>query len=148
VTSHWLLVTSNMSDCLFCKIVARQIPAYVVYENDHVLAFLDVTPRSPGHTVVIPKTHAPTIVTLPDAELAPLFAAVKKVDQLLLNSLAPDGMTIGINQGKASGQEVDHLHVHLVPRWHGDGGHAIQSVVNDTPKESLESIQKKILEGK
>jgi histidine triad (HIT) family protein len=137
-----------MSDCIFCKIIARQMPALVVYEDDHALGFLDVTPRAPGHVIVIPKVHMPTVLALSDPELTPLFLAVKKVDQLLTAALASDGMTIGINQGRASGQEVQHVHVHLMPRWHGDGGGAIQSVVHNAPKEPREEIQKKILEKK
>lgn len=130
--------------CLFCKIAAGEIPAQVVYEDGHALAFLDVKPCSAGHTMVIPKEHAPTLVALPDAEVAPLFAAVKKVAELLTEKLGSDGITIGVNQGRASGQEVDHLHVHLIPRWHGDGGGPIQSVVHNAPKGSLEEIRKKI----
>jgi histidine triad (HIT) family protein len=136
---------ATMADCLFCKIAAKGIPAQVIYEDDRTLAFLDVKPRSAGHAMVIPKYHAPTLTALPDDEVAPLFSAVKKVAELLTEKLAPDGITIGINQGRASGQEVDHLHVHLMPRWHGDGGGPIQSVVHNPPKESLEEIQKKIV---
>ena len=73
-------------DCLFCKIVAKEIPSLVVYEDDHALAFLELHPRSPGHTMVIPKVHAPTIADLPDAEVGPLFIAVKKVAELLKNA--------------------------------------------------------------
>ena len=134
-------------DCLFCKIAAKKIPAYVIYEDDHAMAFLDIMPRTTGHTMVIPKEHAPTIVALPDDEVEPLFLAVKKVNELLSRTLNPDGMTIGMNQGRASGQEVDHLHVHLLPRWHGDKGGAIQSVVNQKPEESVEEIRKKIVAG-
>jgi histidine triad (HIT) family protein len=131
-------------NCLFCKIAAKQIPARVVYEDEHVLAFLDIMPRAVGHTIVIPKIHAPNILELPDAEVAPLFAAVKYVAGMLSRALQPDGITIGINQGRASGQEVDHLHVHLMPRWHNDGGRAVQSVVNAPGKEPLDAIAEKI----
>lgn len=134
-----------MDDCLFCKIAAKQIPAAAIREDEHTLAFLDIAPRSPGHTMVIPKHHAPTLVALPEGEVGPLFAAVKKVAELLTKKLAPDGITIGINQGRASGQEVDHLHVHLMPRWRGDGGGPVQSVVHNAPKESAEEITAKIL---
>ncbi len=148
--------------CLFCKIAAAAIPAKIIYEDDHAIAFLDITPRAPGHTVVIPKYHASTLVTLPDEEIAPLFRAVKKTAAVLMSALHPDGITIGINQGRASGQEVDHLHVHLMPRFHGDGGGSVQSVVHpstvstgsprassgqvDPPQESLDEIWKKIKE--
>ncbi len=121
------------------------MPSWVVYEDDYALAFLDIMPRSLGHTVVIPKIHASTMLALSDVEIASLFSAVKKVDELLSAALKPDGMTVGVNQGKASGQEVPHLHVHLMPRWHGDGGGAVQSLVHNPPNESLDDVQKKIL---
>ena len=132
-----------MDECLFCKIAAKQIPAHLIFENDHALAFLDIMPRTKGHTLVIPKMHAPNIVALPAGEVGPLFLAVRQVAELLAKKLSPDGITIGINQGKASGQEVDHLHVHLMPRWHGDGGGAIQSVVHaktDVPVEEIATL--------
>jgi len=132
-------------DCLFCKIIDKKIPAHVLYEDDHVMAFLDVTPRAPGHTLVISKEHAPTIIELSDAEVGPLFLGVKNIAELLTKKLTPEGITIGMNHGKASGQEVAHLHVHLMPRWHNDGGGSIQSAVNNKPKESLEEIKKRIL---
>jgi histidine triad (HIT) family protein len=132
-------------DCLFCKIIAKQIPAQILHEDEHTLAFLDVKARTTGHTMVIPKYHAPRIIELPDEEVEPLFLAVKHMAELLTQKLGCDGITIGANQGRASGQEVDHLHVHLMPRWHNDGGSAIQSVVNNPPKESLDEIKKKIL---
>lgn len=132
-------------DCLFCKIVDKKIPAQVLYEDDHVLVFLDVAPQAPGHTMVIPKEHARNIIELSSAEVGPLFLGVKRTAELLKNKLQPEGVTIGINQGRASGQEVDHLHVHLLPRWHGDKGSAIQSVVNNPPKESLEEMREKLV---
>ena len=137
-------MANGMDDCLFCKIAAKIIPASIVYEDAHTVAFLDITPRAPGHVMVISKYHAPTLINLPDEEIEPLFRAVKTVATMLSQKLRPDGMTIGINQGRASGQEVDHLHVHLMPRWIGDGGGSVQSIVNNPPKESSEEILKKI----
>ncbi len=134
-----------MDDCIFCKIIDKKIPAHVIYEDAHAVAFLDIMPRTPGHTMVIPKYHAATFLDLPDADVAPLFAAVKKVDALLAKKLMPDGMTIGINQGPASGQEVAHLHVHLMPRWLNDHGSAVQSLVNHEGEESVEEIKRKLL---
>ena len=131
-------------DCLFCKIANKEIPAKIVYEDDSGLAFLDIMPRSPGHTVVIPKQHAATLVELTDSGIAPLFAAVKRVDEILTEKLNPDGVTIGINQGKANGQEVGHLHIHLMPRSHNDGGHAVQSVVDSGKSTPLDEIAKKL----
>jgi histidine triad (HIT) family protein len=133
-----------MSDCVFCKIVAREIPAHVVYEDGAALAFLDVHPLSPGHTVVVPKEHAATLLEVRDPDLGALFAAVKKVAEMLLTRLQADGLTIGINHGRASGQAVEHLHIHLLPRFHGDGGGSLHSVVQNPPKESLHDIAKRI----
>jgi histidine triad (HIT) family protein len=133
-----------VTDCLFCKIAAKEISAEIIYEDDHVVAFLDVMPRTTGHTLVIPKIHAANVIELSDGEVAALFGAVKHVDEMLVAALKPDGVTLGINQGRASGQEVDHLHVHLMPRWQGDGGGAIQSVVNAKSKGSIAEIAAKI----
>ena len=135
-----------MPDCLFCKMAWKEIssPA-VLYENEHVLAFLDIHPRAPGHALVIPKYHATGLTDLPDAQSQELFSAVKKVASGILDGLKADGITIGINHGKAAGQEVPHLHVHLIPRWEDDGGNSLQSVVMNQPKESLAQIAKKIV---
>jgi histidine triad (HIT) family protein len=132
-------------DCLFCKIAAKEIPTSIVYEDDATLGILDVHPRSPGHTMVIPKAHAENILDLPPEAVGPVFTAVKKVTSLLQKSLQPDGFTIGVNHGRVSGQTVDHLHIHIMPRWNDDGGGSIHSVVNNPPQESLEEIRTKIL---
>lgn len=134
----------DQKPCLFCGIVRKEIPARIVYENGEVLAFLDIAPRAPGHTVVIPKVHARTLVDLSDAASEALIRGVKKVSSRLLDVLGADGLTIGINHGPAGGQEVDHVHVHLMPRFTGDGGYSVQSVVANHPKESLESFQQKL----
>lgn len=133
-----------MSDCLFCKIGKGEIPALTVYEDDHVLAFLDIHPVAPGHTMVIPKVHAENMLDLPESEVEPLFLGVKKVTGMLKTALQPDAFTIGMNHGRMSGQMVDHLHVHILPRFRNDGGKSIHSVVNNVPKESLEILRKKI----
>lgn len=136
---------SYEADCLFCKIANHAItPAAAIFEDADTIAFLDIHPRSPGHTMVIPKHHAGKLADLPDAALAPLFSTVKRVAAMLEQALAPDGLTIGINQGEASGQEVAHLHIHLMPRFSGDGGGAIQSLVNRPPTETIQAIAEKI----
>lgn len=127
-------------ECLFCKIANKEIPAEVVFEDAHTLAFLDIAPRAPGHTMVIPKVHAENILDLPEEEIGPLFVSVRKLAERLTRVLKADGLTIGINQGKASGQVVEHLHIHLLPRFRGDRGGSIHSVVDNPPKESLKDI--------
>lgn len=132
-------------DCLFCKIAAKEIPAKIIFESDDALAFLDVHPIAPGHAVVIPKTHTETILTLEDAQVGRFFSAVKAVAGLLQKALVPDGFTIGANQGKSAGQLVNHLHVHVIPRFTGDGGKSLHSIVSNPPREGLDEIYQKIV---
>ncbi len=133
-----------MTDCLFCKIVHKEIPAYIVHEDDETVAFLDIHPRAPGHTMVISKTHSETFLDLPKDRVGPLFLGVQKVVSQIARALQPDGFTYGANHGKVSGQEVEHLHIHVIPRFTGDGGGSIQSVVNNPPRETIEEISRRI----
>lgn len=135
-------------DCLFCKIINKEIPAEVVYEDDNALAVLDVNPRSPGHTMVLLKVHAETILELSDDGVQPFFSAVKKVVGLIQEKLSPDGFTLGINHGKVAGQAIDHLHFHIIPRFRDDGGTSLHGVVNNPPEESLEEMAEKIRSNK
>ncbi len=130
-----------MEDCLFCKIIEGKIPAQVVYQDDFTIGVLDILPRSVGHTMVIPKKHAETILELDDNEVAEVFKSVKKVVQLLKEKIKPDGFTIGINHGKVSGQAIDHLHIHIIPRFIGDKGGSIHSVVSNPPEKSLQEVR-------
>lgn len=134
-----------METCLFCQIANKAHAADIVYEDDHTVGILDIFPRTTGHVMIIPKVHAETILDLPEAELEPVFLAVRKMTAILQRALAPDGFTIGINHGKVAGQAIDHLHIHIMPRWHNDGGGSLHSVVGNPPKESLKSIKERIL---
>jgi len=126
-----------MVDCLFCKIAQKEIPAEVVFENDTALAFLDIAPRAPGHTMVIPKIHAENLSDLSRGLVGPYFEACQRVTDMIKRALAPDGFTLGMNYGRVAGQEVDHLHFHIMPRWASDGGHSLQSVVSNKPSEDI-----------
>ena len=136
-----------MSDCLFCGIVKKEIPARLVCEDECGVAFLDVNPRSEGHVMVIPKTHVETILELSDEEVGNLFRLVKRITKQLKEALSPDGFTFGINHGTNAGQVVRHLHIHVIPRYKGDGGKSIHSVVDNPPKVSLEETLTKILKA-
>jgi histidine triad (HIT) family protein len=122
--------------------------AEVIYEDDAVISFLDIHPRAPGHAVTIPKRHVPNILEMESKEFGPLFRAVRNVTKKLQNALRPDGFTIGVNHGRASGQAVEHLHVHSIPRFIGDGGGSIHTVVHNPPQETLEEIARKIINSK
>ncbi len=133
-------------DCIFCKIINQEIPAAVIYEDEAALALLDIHPHAWGHAMVLPKKHYPTILEVPNEELGALFAAVKKVTAAEKKALHPDGFTIGINHGEVSGQAVPHLHIHILPRFRGDGGGSIHSVVNKIPQMDLETTRKMIIQ--
>ena len=120
-----------MTDCLFCKIVNKEIPNYTVYEDAHNLAFLDIQPHAKGHTVVIPKQHGEFIFDFSDQVFGQLGIAMKKAMEKIDAVLKPDGYSVGWNHGEAGGQVVPHLHVHIMPRWKGDGGGNMHSIIND-----------------
>jgi histidine triad (HIT) family protein len=132
------------ADCLFCKIANKEIPAKIVYEDENAAGILDVNPVSPGHSMILPKRHAGNILELPDEEIKGVFQAVKNLTAIIKNKLNPDGFTIGINHGRVSGQTVEHLHVHIIPRWENDGGGSIHSVVNNKPEKTLDEAWKEI----
>ncbi len=131
-------------DCLFCKIVSGDIKAYRLAQNKFTTAFLDIHPLAPGHTVIIPSVHVDSIINLPESMVAPLFLTVKEITATLNAALKPEGFTIGINQGQAGQCGINHLHIHVVPRWLNDKGGSIHAVVRNEPKESLDSIAAKI----
>ncbi len=133
-----------MLNCIFCKIISKELNAKIIYEDEKTIAFLDINPHAPAHTVIIPKTHYETILELKEDELNSLFLAVKKVLALIEASINAQGFTIGINHGKIAGQAVPHLHIHLIPRFENDGGGSIHSVVFNKPKESIDEIYNKI----
>ena len=137
-------MTNERASCLFCNIAEKKVEAFVVYEDEHAVAFLDIQPRVEGHTVVVPKAHAQMLGSLPDEEVGPFFTGVKRTATIVSNALRADGLTIGINQGSVSGQTIGHLHVHIFPRFTNDGGGSVHSVVHVPPAHSIEEVYKKI----
>lgn len=133
---------SATADCLFCRIAKKEIPANVVFEDDRTVAFLDIQPCSWGHTIVIAKLHSTGLTDLPPGEIEPLFATVQRLTNRLLEALPAVGLTIGINHGQGAGQTIPHLHVHLIPRYAGDGGGNIHSIVHQQVPESVEATAK------
>jgi len=132
-------------DCLFCKIISGKIPSNKIYEDNAVFAFLDIYPASEGHTLVAPKKHFSIFTDMNAEDVASLFEAVRKVTTAVEKALSAEGSNIGINNGKVAGQEVPHVHVHVIPRKKGDGGRGIKSIVWTEPDTTnLEEIAKKI----
>lgn len=110
-----------MENCIFCKIVKGEIPSHKIYEDDHILAFLDIRPVSPGHTLVIPKDHFENIYTLPDEIMARLALVTKKLSIAIRNSVDSQGINIGMNNEEVAGQVIFHSHIHIMPRREDDG---------------------------
>ena len=105
------------NNCIFCAIAAGEIPSFKVYEDDLVLAYLDINPFTKGHTLVIPKQHSTCLFDTDEETLAAVIARVKKVAAHLKTALPCDGFNILQNNGEAAGQTVHHLHFHIVPRY-------------------------------
>lgn len=107
-------------NCIFCKILAGEIPSTVVYEDEDCKAILDVSPAVRGHVLILPKNHATNIFELPDETASKLFVVAKKIAKALKETYQCDGVNILQNNGEAAGQSVFHLHIHVIPRFVGD----------------------------
>ena len=120
-------------DCIFCQIVAGEIPSDAVYEDDDVYAFLDANPLAPGHTLVIPKVHHERLNDLEGATATALYDALQALLPAVESAVDADASNVGVNNGEAAGQEVPHVHAHIVPRFEGDGGSPIHAVAGRRP---------------
>ena len=129
------------NDCIFCAIAAGEIPSFKVYEDDLVLAYLDINPFSKGHTLVIPKAHTMGLLDTPDETLAAVIARVKKVAAHLKQALLCDGFNILQNNGVAAGQTVMHVHFHIVPRY---GNEQLSFENHKGDKDELKALAEKI----
>lgn len=109
------------TDCIFCKIIAGEIPCAKVYETDTVIGFLDISPVNKGHALIIPKGHYPQIWDVPNDMGQELLVAMKSVGQALMDVTGAQGLNIGMNNFAAAGQLVMHAHYHLIPRFDEDG---------------------------
>ncbi|MBA1145794.1 HIT family protein [Ectothiorhodospiraceae bacterium WFHF3C12] len=107
------------ADCIFCKIIAGEIPAAVIFEDDDVVAFCDAFPAEQGHALVVPKAHHPDVFALPEALVAKVNIAAQRLALAQRKALQPDGLLVTQFNGEAAGQTVFHYHVHCLPRWAG-----------------------------
>ncbi|MDZ7746631.1 MAG: HIT family protein [Halobacteriales archaeon] len=127
-------------DCIFCQIIDGDIPARTVYETDETLAFLDVNPLAEGHTLVVPKTHAGTLQEL-DAETATaVYETLNRLVPVVEETVGADGSNVAFNNGPAAGQEIPHVHGHIIPRFEGDGGNPVHAVAGTPPELSDEDL--------
>lgn len=127
-------MSDDADDCVFCSILAGEIPSRTVHETDDAVAFLDVNPLARGHTLVVPRTHEGRLADLSGDEHAALFAAVYDLVPAVEAAVDADGVTVAVNDGTAAGQEVPHVHVHLVPRRDDDGAGPIHAAFPDAPE--------------
>lgn len=110
-----------MSDCLFCKIIKNEISSNKIYEDEEILAFLDINPVNKGHTLVVPKKHYRNLYETPDNTLCRIILATKKLALHIKEKLNADGINIMINNDQDAGQIIFHTHIHIVPRFKNDG---------------------------
>lgn len=111
------------NDCIFCKIVRGEAPAQKIYEDENTFAFLDIHPINRGHTLVIPKEHHENMFNTPTATFSKVMESVHMLAPKVRQAVGAEGINIGINNERAAGQLVFHIHVHIIPRW-SDDGHA------------------------
>jgi histidine triad (HIT) family protein len=129
-------------ECLFCKIIAKEVPCYKVFEDENVLAFLDIHPCAKGHTVVIPKKHFDVLENMDGNTFQQIMVGVRESLAKIQNVLKPDATNIGINNGKAAGQAVGHVHWHILPRWEGDGGGSMHSIIRKGDQTEVKEVAK------
>lgn len=134
---------TDHTNCVFCGIVRGDIPAIRVHEDEHSLTFMDIQPASPGHTLVIPKVHAPNLFEISETDLAAVTLTTQRIARAVRKALAPDGIRIMQTNGAAAGQTVFHYHVHIIPMQDGQrvGAHGRQRADPESLKELAVLIQ-------
>ncbi|WP_298832145.1 HIT family protein [uncultured Planococcus sp.] len=139
-----------MTNCIFCKIIAGEIPSVKVYENEHVFAFMDIMPLSKGHTLLIPKTHREFVYDLTPEEAANLFSVAPKIAKAINETFQPEGMNLLNNNGAKAGQSVLHFHLHFIPRYGESDGFGAKWMTKEKEftseriQELAESVKEKL----
>ena len=129
--------------CIFCKIVVKQAPSSIIYEDESVMAFLDIRPLNIGHSLVIPKAHYVDIFDIPEEKLSQIHRAAKHVSFAIKKATEADGISIIQQNGKAAGQDIFHFHVHVVPRFEGEKLPPF-SELREVDRSKLDAMAKKI----
>lgn len=132
-------------DCIFCKIAAGEIPSETLYEDEEFRVILDLGPATRGHALILPKDHAADLYDLPEETAAKAMRLAKKMALQLKSKLGCDGLNLVQNNGETAGQTISHFHVHLIPRYAGDG-QRINWVPSKPSREELEAVRKEITE--
>lgn len=135
---------NSENECIFCKIIRGEVPCYKLYEDDETIAFLDINPATKGHSLVIPKSHSDSMNMASEEMIDSVYKTVKKVSDLIIRKLEPDGYNILQNNGAVAGQVISHLHVHIIPRYIDDGIRLpipMRTMTEDSLKELCEIIR-------
>jgi histidine triad (HIT) family protein len=128
--------------CIFCRIIRGEIPMYKVYEDERTLAFLDINPSAPGHTLIIPKVHVGQVEDLSREDSSALFDTMQKLVGRIQSAVGAPSSTIGVNNGPESGQEILHVHIHVIPRSRGDRGGIIQGIARSGERPDGDELSK------
>ena len=131
-----------MEDCIFCKIVRGEIPSHKIIEDDQTYSFLDISPLNPGHALVVPKEHQATFFDMPAESLNACFLMAQRVGAAVMKTVEAAGMNLLINNYRAAGQLIHHVHIHLIPRYKRDG------VLTEWPSKSYGEGEAQKLLGK
>ena len=136
-----------MADCIFCKIIAGEIPSSKVYEDDRVVAFLDISQVTPGHTLVVPKQHFRNLLEMDAGSVSQLFARVPDIARKVMKATGAKGMNILNNNEEIAGQTVFHTHVHLAPRYDETDGLQISFEAHEPDFPALAHLAEKIAQA-
>jgi histidine triad (HIT) family protein len=131
-----------MVECIFCKIVRKESKAHILYEDSSVIAFLDIKPRNPGHTLVIPGKHFETIFDIDEETMGKVYKVVKNLAPIIVNAVKADG--VNIIQSNIVSQGVNHFHTHVIPRFFHDGMPIVWEFGRKASEEELSVVEKKI----
>jgi len=140
------MVEKSRESCLICQIVGNKVPSYKIFEDDLLLAVLDVNGANPGHCFVIPKNHYPIIEQVPDAELANLFSVANKISSSIFEDLKVQGTNIFVSNGIPAGQTVAHFMIHVIPRQENDGVN-LQWKPKQLTEEEMSTVELKLKES-
>ena len=134
-----------MSDCIFCKIAQGEIPSKTIYEDEKFRVILDLAPVTKGHALILPKKHAINLFELSDETAAEAIVLAKKIAGKMREKLKCDGLNLLQNNGETAGQTIHHFHIHVIPRYEGDG-QELGWVPNEATQEEIEMVRKEITE--
>jgi histidine triad (HIT) family protein len=131
-------------DCVFCRIITGDLPAYIVHQDEWTVSFLDINPFTWGHALVLPKDHFASLQEIPDDVAAPLMKNISLVAEAVTRAAGVDSFNVLLNDGSVAGQIVPHAHFHVIPRAPGDGLH-FKTGRSDLGEEEMKEIQESII---